>query len=285
MKAAEFAYEVPKSIQDAFALKQSNGEHAQFLAGGQSLIPAMNMRLNMTEGLIDLGRIPALKEIQLQDRQLQIGAMVTHEQIANSALVKEYAPLLIQASRYLAHTAIRNRGTFGGSIALADPAAEWPAACLLLEAQINILTQSGFQRVVAKDFFQGLYTTSLGSNDLLESILIPVQAKEEKSVVIELARRQGDYALAGIMARGSIVSGKLHNLGLVFFGISDRPIRLVTLEAQIMSVFSGEFNEALQKIIQSSLDQIDIRGDLYTTEKAKRHLCAVLVKRVLAQFI
>lgn len=285
MKASAFAYERPGSIEEALAAKRKWGSAARFLAGGQSLLPAMNLRLNESECLIDLNRIEPLREIRVSDKSVVIGAMARHADVAASPLVRKHVPLLVEASAYLAHAAIRNRGTFGGSIALADPAAEWPAACLLLDAEIQVLGTAGRRTYPATGFFQGLYATRLGEDDLLESVAIPLQPAGERSAVLELSRRRGDYATAGVMARGKPLGGKLNSLGLVLFGVSDRPLRLAQFESRVQAaVNAGKLGE-LESLVKELLQPADLQADLYTSAEAKRHLCAVLTQRAVEQLL
>lgn len=285
MKAGEFSYERPSSISEALAIKRRWGPAGRFLAGGQSLMPAINMRLNASECLIDLNRIDELRAIRLEAGHLVIGAMARHADVLESALIRQHAPLLLQAGRHLAHTAIRNRGTFGGSVALADPAAEWPAACLLLGAQMRVIGDGGAITYRAEEFFQGLYATRLGDNDLLESVAIPVQPPEERSAVIELARRQGDFAVAAVMARARIKSGALDGLAMVFFGVSDRPLRIAALEAQAATMANAGQLAGIEQAVGAPLAAAHIVADLYHSAQAKRHLCAVLSHRAVAQLL
>lgn len=285
MKAGEFSYERPSSIAEAIAIKQRWGAAGRFLAGGQSLMPAVNMRFNASECLIDLNRVESLRSIQLDAGRLVIGAMARHADVLESPLVRQHLPILLQAGRHLAHSAIRNRGTFGGSVALADPAAEWPAACLLLGAELRVIGDSGLKTYAAADFFQGLYATSLQENDLLESVAIPVQTPDERSAVIELARRHGDFAVAAVMARACVKAGAIEGLSMVFFGVSDRPLRIPALEAQVQSLANAGQLAAIEQAVRPSLASTHIVADLYHSQEAKRHLCAVLSHRVAAQLL
>ena len=184
MKACEFTLERPDSIRQALDCKARWGEAARFLAGGQSLLPAVNMRLSNSGCLIDLNAIDALRGIRMEGDTLVIGALARHAEVVGSPLVRTAAPVLVQAGRYLAHVAIRNRGTFGGSVALADPAAEWPAACLLLGASMRVTGLAGSRDVPAAAFFKGMYMTDLAEDELLESVSIPSQPAGEASLAL-----------------------------------------------------------------------------------------------------
>ncbi len=283
MKSGAFVLESPASVEQALAAKVRWGSAACFLAGGQSLMPAMAMRLNQSECLIDLNGLDELRQIRNLGDQLVIGAMARHADVIASVDVARAAPVLVQAGRYLAHAAIRNRGTFGGSVALADPSAEWPAACILLGATIRILGQQGRREVAAQRFFQGLYSTDLGENELVESVVIPIQKVQEKSAVIELARRQGDFATAAVMARAQVQEGKLSALNLVFFAIADTPLTDRVLNSRLEEVFNQGQTQELTDLVKQSLASRELRKDLYTEVATKAHLCAVLARRILAQ--
>jgi len=285
MKSIGFAYERPESVADALRIKSTWGGSARFLAGGQSLMPAMNLRFNQSECLIDLNRIDALRAIRVEGDRLVIGAMARHAEVLRSALVARHAPLLLEAGRHLAHTAIRNRGTFGGSVALADPAAEWPAACLLLDAEMHVDGPDGRRVYSAGEFFQGYYATALGENDLLSAIAIPFQSQTEKCCVLELARRQGDFAVAAVMARAERQAGKIQSLRLVYFGVSDQAVMLPAMNDLVMkAVHDGRLDDA-EADIKQALDAIHFRSDLYHSVDAKRHLCAVLTQRAAQSLI
>lgn len=285
MKAGEFNYVRPTSLEEALLAKQRWGSAGRFLAGGQSLMPAVNMRFNTSECLIDLNRVEELGGIRLDADRVVIGAMARHAQVLESPLVKQHLPILIKAGAHLAHSAIRNRGTFGGSVALADPAAEWPAACLLLNAQMRVMSESGVKTYTAEDFFQGLYTTRLQENDLLESVAIPLQTADECHTVIELSRRHGDFAVAAVMARAQRSAGKLKGLSMVFFGVSDRPLRIVALQDCVQDLVNAEQMQGIEPSARALLGSSHIVSDLYHSAEAKRHLCAVLSHRAAVQLL
>ena len=200
-------------------------------------------------------------------------------------MVQKKLPILVQASRYLAHVAIRNRGTFGGSVALAHPDAEWPAACLLLNARMRIVGPNGAREVSATDFFQGLYATALQEDDLLESIAIPVQSPSERSCVLELARRHGDFATAAVMARAQVESGSLKHFAIVFFAVGDLPLCDKGLDKSIQEIIDGGDLSRIPDIVKNSLMKQNLRADLYSDQKTKLHLCGVLARRAVEKLI
>src|ERR1044071_537096 len=193
VKAPSFAYAKPRSPEEAFDLARHPG--AKVLAGGQSLVPALNMRLSQPELLVDISGLP-FRDITLEQGVLRIGALVTHSQIEKSAEIARHAPLLAQAVRHVAHPAIRNRGTVGGSIALADPAAEYPACMVALDASIVVAGAGGERLVKAQQFFKGLFEVDLAPGELVAAVEVPAQLKDQRSVFLELARRHGELVAA-----------------------------------------------------------------------------------------
>jgi carbon-monoxide dehydrogenase medium subunit len=285
VKAAELSYERPSSIDEALAIKKHWGSSGQFLAGGQSLMPAVNMRLNSPDCLIDLNRIASLRGIREEEGRVVIGAMTRHAEVAASPIVRRRLPALVEASRHLAHSAIRNRGTFGGSVALFDPAAEWPAACLLLDAQIHTVSPAGRRSIAAERFIQGLYKTDLEENGLIESVSLPFQAPLEKSVALEQSRRLGDFASAAVMARGVLKDTSAPMLRLVFFAVSDRPLRLESLERELIPLAREESLAEIAPRVKEALATQSLVADLYHSVPAKRHLAAILAQRAIAALL
>ena len=285
MKAAELSYECPSSLEEALAIKKHWGLSGQFLAGGQSLIPAVNMRLNSSQCLIDLNRIASLRGIREEDGCVVIGAMTRHAEVAASPIVRQRLPALVEAGRFLAHSAIRNRGTFGGSIALFDPAAEWPAACLLLDAQIHTVSPAGRRSIAADRFIQGLYKTDLDENGMIESVSIPFQEPAERSVVLEQSRRLGDFASAAVMARGVMTDTSAPTLRLVFFAVSDRPLRIESLEQELIPLAREGRLPEIGPRVKEALTSRALVADLYHSVPTKRHLAAVLAQRAMAALV
>jgi carbon-monoxide dehydrogenase medium subunit len=272
MKAAGFRFLRARCVAEALALKADHGEEARFIAGGQSLVPALNLRLLEPRALIDIAGLPELAGTRVEGDQLVIGALTRHAALANDPLVAAHAPLLQQALPYVAHAAIRNRGTFGGSVALADPAAEWPACCLALDA-VMVFTGPGIEgerRVAAAEFFRGLYATALGPDDLLLRVEIPRQPAGARSVALELARRYGDFAIVGVVATAS--TGAVADPRIAFFGVADRPLRF----AQVERALAEESAEAAAVELAGLLDP---PADLYHSAATKRHLAGVLLRR------
>jgi carbon-monoxide dehydrogenase medium subunit len=276
VKPAPFAYAKARSVEDALALLAQHGEGAKLLAGGQSLIATLNMRLSAPKLLIDLNGIDGLSGIALQDGKIRIGAMTRHVEIERSDAIATRAPLIATAMPHIAHPAIRNRGTIGGSIAFADPAAELPACLLALGGSVDIAGPKGTRTVRADDFFKGLYETALSSDEILTSICLPVPTPASRYGFAELSRRHGDYAVAGLAASAAADSGKLKDVRLAFFGVDLTPVRAKGAEAALAS---GDVDKAVAAL-GSDLDPPD---DVQETGPVKKHLAGVLLRRVAAQ--
>ena len=255
MKAPAFAYAKPTSLAAAFDLLAN--PDAKALAGGQSLIPSLNMRLSSPELLVDITGLPGLSEIKVLNDVVRIGALVTHARLEQSAEIKKYVPLLAQAVPHVAHVAIRNRGTIGGSLALADPAAEYPACAIALDAVFIIKNKTAERRVKAEQFFKGLFETDLKPGELLLAVEFPVAGKADRSVFLELTRRHGDYAIIGLA---------MHNERIAFLGAGDRPV-----------LFS--FQKDLQKAKEALKADLKPPADLYNSSATKLHLAGVLLER------
>lgn len=278
MKPAPFAYAKARSVEDAVALLAQHGEGARLLAGGQSLIATLNMRLSAPKILIDLNGISGLNGIALKDGEVEIGAMTRHVEVERSDVIARHAPLIAMAMPHIAHPAIRNRGTIGGSIAFADPAAELPACLLALGGSVDIAGPTGRRTVTADDFFKGLYETAIGANEMLTLIRLPAATSDSRYGFAELSRRHGDYAVAGLAATATADSGKLKDVRLAFFGVDLTPIRTKGAEAALAA---GDIDQAVAAL-SSDLDPPD---DVQEAGPVKKHLAGVLLRRVAAQLM
>lgn len=255
MKAPAFAYAKPASLKEVFELLEK--PNAKVLAGGQSLIPTLNMRLSAPELLVDITGLKGLSEIKVLNDVVRVGALVTHAQLEKSPEIKRHVPLLAQAVPHIAHAAIRNRGTLGGSLALADPAAEYPAVAVALDALMHVEGKQGKRQLKASAFFKGLFETDLKPGELLTAVDFPVAKASDKSVFLELTRRHGDYAIIGLAA---------HNGRFAFLGAGDRPV-----------LFS--FGKNLEEAKASLKTGLKPAADLYNTSATKLHLAGVLLER------
>ena len=280
MKAPSFAYIKPATLAEVFQLLETHGDGARLLAGGQSLLAALNLRLSTPDILIDITGIPALAGISVAKGKVTIGAAVTHAEIERSPEIARALPLLAAAAPHIAHVAIRNAGTFGGSIAMADPAAEWPACCLALDADFVIANRAGSRQVKAREFFEALYTTALGPGDVLTAIEIPLPVDGSRHAFIELARRRGDYAIVGVAAMATNLKGVLSNVQLAYLGVDQVPVLALTamgaVEGKRMS--PGVIDAAAQALSSD----IEPGGDTGSTPATKLHLARVITGRALA---
>jgi len=272
VKPAPFAYAKARSLDHAIALLDGAPE-ARILAGGQSLMPALNMRLSAPSLLVDINRISELSQITQRNGQLEFGALARHAEAEHSRLVAQLAPLIAKALPHIAHPAIRNRGTIGGSIALADPAAELPACLLALGGEIEIASRAGRRTVAADAFFKGLFETALSPGEIITTIRIPAAQPQDRFGFAELARRHGDYALVGLAAAAR---AKPRVLRLAYFGVGTTPIRARAAEAALER---GDIDAAVAAVASD----LDPNGDVHASAAAKRHLAGVLLRRVAAQ--
>ena len=279
MNAPSFAYVRARSLAEVFDLLERHGEKAKLLAGGQSLLAALNMRLSAPELLIDISRLSELSGIQVGNGTARIGALTTHTEIERSPDIARHLPLLAQAAPHIAHAAIRNVGTMGGSLALADPAAEWPACCVALDAQFVLAGKAGERRVAAREFFKGLYATALRPNEVLTRIEIPLPGANYRSAFVELAQRRGDYAIVGLAAVAKSARGVLSDLRLVFLGVGAAPV----LARGAMAAMEGKraSADAIAAAAKALAQDLDPGPDLYSSAATKMQLARVLTGRAL----
>lgn len=279
MKAAGFEYVRPASLAEALAVLGERGMDARILAGGQSLLAMMNLRLATPDLLIDIGRVPGLRDIARVGDRLRIGALVTHSTLAASKDVSRDLPLLAQAVSNVAHMAIRNAGTIGGSLALADPAAEYPAVALALEARFVLAGQGGERTVAASDFFLGLYETALGADEILIATEWPCAGAGDRFAFLELARRRGDYAMVGVAAATGWRAGRVESARLSWFSVADRAI---LTEATAQSLIGTTLDDsAIDAAKQSLATELEPKDDLQADAATRRQLASVLLGRAL----
>jgi len=279
VKAPSFSYIKPGSLNDVFALLERHGDRARVLAGGQSLLASLNLRLSTPELLVDITGVPDLAGITVSGKSVRIGALTTHRQIERSPDIAQHLPLLAQAVRHVAHVAIRNVGTFGGSIALADPAAEYPACAVALEATIVLAGRGAERRVKAREFFRGLYETALRPGELVIAGEFPLSGDGYRSVFLELARRRGDYAIVGLAAHARLSGGRISDARLAFLGAASTPV----LALRAAAALEGRPPDA-QTIAaaQAALgNELETSADLYCSRATKLHLARVLLGRAL----
>ena len=281
MKPARFDYYRPESLDEALTLFAELGPEAKALAGGQSLVPVMNFRLARPAALVDLNRINGFASIEeTADGGIRIGAMTRQRAVERSALVSQRAPLLAEAMPWIAHPQIRNRGTIGGSLAHADPAAELPAVMLALEARFVVRSRRAERVVPAAEFFTGILSTALGPDELLTAIELPAPVARSGSAFVEVARRHGDYALVGVAARIELdPDGTCREARVGLLSVGETPV----LATQVSRVLAGRALDAaaIDDGARAAVQQIDPASDLHASAAYRRHLAAVLVGRAL----
>jgi aerobic carbon-monoxide dehydrogenase medium subunit len=280
MKSPQFDYLKAKSLAEVFALMGEHGDEARILAGGQTLLATLNMRLSEPRLLIDINGLEELKGIAVVGNKLRIGALETHSAIEGSKLIAERVPMLAQAAPHIAHRAIRNLGTLGGSLAYADPAAEWPVCALALDAEIVLKSVQGERRVAAKDFFLGLYSTAASQDEVISSCEFPLTHPGELQHFSELARRHGDYAVTGLALRAQRTGAGLSDLRIAYLGLTDRPIRARQAE-QLLGQGQAITESLLSAAVKSLSQDIDAMGDLTHQAATKLHIAGVLLRRAI----
>jgi carbon-monoxide dehydrogenase medium subunit len=276
VKPAPFAYTKAKTLKEAVTLLAKHKDDARLLAGGQSLIATLNMRLSAPDLLIDINGIKNLNGIAKKGKYVEIGALARHAQVERSDVIARHAPLIALAMPHIGHPAIRNRGTFGGSIAFADPAAELPACLLALGGEIDIAGPRGKRKVKADVFFKGLFETALRPQEMIVAVRVPAADKATRVAFAELARRHGDYAVVGLAASARDNGKGLANVRLAYFGVGDTPIRVKKAEAALAA---GDVDAAVKAL------DLDPHDDVQATAKTKRHLAGVLLRRVAKQLM
>ncbi len=276
MKASAFAYARATSVANALDLLAAHGDGAKVLSGGQSLMPAMNLRLISPELIVDIGELTELRGIAVKGEVLTIGALTRHADLLRSSEIATHAPLLAEAIAHVAHPAIRNRGTIGGSLAHADPASELPACMLALGATIVVRGSGGEWRIAAEEFFIGIYETALSSQELLVAIELPVVQKHSAHFFHEFARRHGDYAIVGLSAQAKVSNGIFADLRLGFFAVGDKPL---LAKAAVRLIDVAVTPAVLAEAVQALDDELDPQEDQQASAAMRRHLAKVLLAR------
>ena len=281
MKPAPFDYVAPTTLDEVIrALKAGDGE-AKILAGGQSLMPMLNMRLARPTQLIDLAKIPDLDSIREENGRIYVGAMTTKRTVERSALVASRQPLLHEATRNIAHPQIRNRGTMGGSMAHADPAAEYPAVAIVLDAEMRILGPSGERTVAASDFFLTYLTTALEPEEVLVEISFPVHRDGDGWSFLEFSRRHGDFAMTGAAVTCVLDDkGNYEDARIVLFGVSPTPLRATDAEASLRGQAPSEaLHEEVAQAIGQGIDEP--LSDSHASAQYRRRLASTCCRRGL----
>jgi CO/xanthine dehydrogenase FAD-binding subunit len=281
MKPAPFEYLIPGSVAEALVLLAEHGDDAKILAGGQSLVPVLNSRLGRYNYLIDINGLSDLSYIRVRDGWLQIGALTRQRTIEASQLVAEHAPLLSEATKYIAHLPIRTRATIGGSISHADPAAEDPAALLALDAEFDLLSATGQRAVTAVEFFLGPLQTALAAHEMLVSIRIPLRSSNRSFAFEEVSRRRGDFAIIGIAAQLSWDADRIVEPRIAACGLQAGAIRLDAAEAELKNARPSA--SAITAAARAAACSVEPQEDMHASSEYRRHLVEVLTQRVLTR--
>ena len=274
MKPAPFAYAKARSV--AHAIELLVDDDARLLAGGQSLIATLNMRLSHPALLVDINGVGGLDRIESNNGHIEIGALVRHAQAERSPELARRAPLIALAMPHIGHPAIRNRGTIGGSVAFADPAAELPACVLALGGELTIAGPQGSRVVKADDFFKGLFETALTARDVLTAIRIPTAGADTRVGFAEFARRHGDYTMVGLAACARADGQRLRDLRLAYFGVASTPVRAHHAE---QALTERDIDAAVHALAQD----LNPPDDVQASGAVKTHLAGVLLRRVARQ--
>lgn len=283
MKPAPFVYFEPTSVHEALSLLLEHAPDAQLLAGGQSLVPAMNFRLSRPAVIIDLNSIPDLAYIRDLGGHLLVGAMTRQRVIENSRLIRAAAPLLYQATVHIGHLPIRNRGTIGGSLAHADPAAEYPAAVLALDCEMIVARATGERRIPAEEFFAGALSTVMEPDELLLGLVVPKAPAHSGSAFAEIARRHGDFALSGVAAQVVLSGDSVVAVQLAACGVDAGPVRLAAAESAVLA--GGTCAASIKASARLAAGEVEPETDLHGSADYRRRLTAAMTQRALASAV
>jgi aerobic carbon-monoxide dehydrogenase medium subunit len=281
MKPVDFDYIAPPTIDGALEALSSS-HNAKLLAGGQSLIPLLNLRLAQPDLLVDLRQVPGITRIEAMDGRVRIGAMTRQRDAEEDTLLAEHCPLVVEALRHVGHPQIRARGTVGGSIAHADPAAELPAVLLALDGIAHVVGPGGARTIEAAELFRGFLTTSMEPDEILVAVDLPVVPPHTGVSCVEVALRDGDYALCGVLAQITVgVDGKVREGRVALFGVEDRPVRARTLEDVLVGAVAASID--VRKAARRTAEGLRCQDDFNASADYRRHLAAVLMHRAIAE--
>lgn len=280
MKPAPFVYHAPDSLGAALLLKAGHGDEAKFLAGGQSLVPAMNFRIANPALLVDVNKLAALDYIHVVAGELRIGALTRVQRLEHDPLVRAHWPLLPETVPHIAHPQIRNRSTVGGSLAHADPAAELPVILTALGGRLRLQSSTGERWVGADDFFVSLFTTAIATDEMLVEVAIPAAPARTGTAFMEVARRHGDYAMLGVAVVVTLdAAGACSAARLIFLNAGDRPMNAQRAAASLLGQLPG--SAAIEAAASSATEELEPMGSVHATPAYQRHLARVLARRAL----
>jgi len=281
MKPAPFKYIAASSLDHALSLKAEYGDEARFLAGGQSLVPAMNFRLARPAALIDINGLSELARVERPDGgDISVGALTRYASLERNGMFLKACPLFADALPHIAHPQIRNRGTIGGNLSHADPASELPAVAVAMQARMRIRSAAGEREVAASEFFHGLLTTDLQADEMLVSIDFPAPPARTGASFMEVARRRGDFALAGVAAVVTVDGeGRCSQLRLVLCGVGEGPVDASAAAASLMGQHGSP--KAIEAVAIEVQGMIEPAGNVHATADYQRHIAGVLTRRTL----
>lgn len=284
MFPASFEYLAPTSLQEAIALLGKNPGEAKILAGGHSLIPLMKLRLAAPRYLIDIGRIDGLAYIREEADTLAIGPMTTHHSIETSEIVRRLVPLLAETAAHIGDVQVRNRGTIGGSLAHADPAGDFPAAILALEAQIKAIGPSGERTIKAEDFFVDLLTTALASDEILSEIRVPIPRGRVGTSYQKFDNPASHYAIAGVAALIALgPDDTIQKARVGITGVGPKAYRATSVERALEGRTASD--ETIASAAQTAADGVDVAGDIHASSEYRAHLARVYARRAVQQAV
>ncbi|MFN7929775.1 MAG: xanthine dehydrogenase family protein subunit M [Blastocatellia bacterium] len=280
MIPANFDYHVPSTVAEAIGLLAQHGEDCKVLAGGHSLLPAMKLRLTQIPVVVDIGRIADLSYIKVEGSTIRIGAMTTHGTIAASVELKEHCPLLVECGAQVGDQQVRNRGTLGGSLVHADPAADWPAAILALNAELALQGAQGERVVKAADFFVDMLTTDVQPGELLTEIRIPVPAQPQAAAYLKVPQAASGFAIVGVAVQLEMDGNTCKSVSIGVTGLAPKAYRATAAEATLTgaALEDASVNAAAA---QADADASDAMGDIHASEEYRRHLARVYVQRAV----
>jgi carbon-monoxide dehydrogenase medium subunit len=282
MKPPRFTYHDPRERREVLALLDTYEDDAKLLAGGQSLLPLLNMRLAQPAHLIDINHISDLSYIREQDGEIIIGALTRHRDVERSQLLQACCPLLVEAISFVGHAPIRSRGTIGGSLAHADPAAEIPAVLVALNGFVHVESQDDVREIAAAEFFTGQLQSALTSRELLTAVRFPVAPARSGAVFLEISRRHGDYALVGVAAQLSFDQlGAITDARVALMGVADTPVRAAASESLLLHEQPEQ--ELFKSAAECAIVDLDPPSDLHATTEYRRQVTITLVERALRE--
>jgi carbon-monoxide dehydrogenase medium subunit len=280
---AAFEYQAPGSVADAVKLLGELGDRGKVLAGGHSLIPIMKLRLSQPEVLVDIGRIGELREVRAEGDKIAIGALVTHAQILSDKAIREGCAVLSETAHEIGDIQVRNRGTIGGSLAHADPAADYPATILALDAEIVAQGPKGKRTIKASEFFTGMLSTALTPDELLVEVRVPKLARGSAGAYLKLPNKASHYAVVGVAAVVRVEGGKLASVAVGITGAGSQPIRASGVEKALTGQAPSE--DAIAKASESAAEGLDLLADIHGSADYRAHIARVYAKRAILEAV